>query len=40
MRSFIVGLVAAVVLAVIAAGALNTVQTSSEVAYSTVGVRI
>ena len=40
MRSFIVGLVAAAVIAVVAAAALSTVQKSSEVAYSTVGVRI
>ena len=40
MRSFIIGLVAATVLAVVAAAALNAVQKSSEVAYSTVGVRI
>ena len=40
MKSFVTGVVAAVVIAVVAAAVLNMVQKPAEVAYTTSGARI
>lgn len=40
MRSFVTGVVAAIVIAVVAAAALNMVQKPAEVAFTTSGARI
>ena len=40
MKSFLLACVAAVVIAVIAVYALNSIQTESSQAYSTTGVRL
>ncbi len=40
MRSFVAGVVAAIVIAVVAAAALNVVQKPADVAFTTSGVRL
>jgi len=40
MKSFVTGVVAAIVIAVVAAAALNMVQKPADVAFTTTGARI